>query len=59
MWDEMLEENINASSLLKPDYIGFIFYKFSKRKIISSIKMQYKKHQERVGVFVNSDENYI
>ena len=26
------EENINAISLLEPDYIGFIFYEFSKRK---------------------------
>ena len=52
------EENINAISLLEPDYIGFIFYEFSKRKIISPIKCD-TKNIKRVGVFVNSDEKTI
>ncbi len=55
-------QNINELARLEPNYIGFIFYNKSKRyvgeyfdsKIIKSIK-----GIKKVGVFVNSDFNYI
>jgi phosphoribosylanthranilate isomerase len=56
-------ENIMQLVDLKPDYIGFIFYKASKRFVgenfnfseIKNIPPEIKK----VGVFVNSSKNYI
>lgn len=43
--------NVNALQQLPVDYIGFIFYKKSKRNIQK--KVATNKNKQRVGVFVN------
>jgi phosphoribosylanthranilate isomerase len=57
-----IPENIRKLSLLQPDYMGFIFYKNSKRfvgdldpEILSAIPNRIKK----VGVFVNEKSDEI
>ena len=54
-------EDIEAANLLKPDYIGFVFYKKSKRyvsveeaKILKSMLLV-----KAVGVFVNEDPKAV
>ena len=48
------EDNIRSVSLLKPDYMGFIFYERSKRDFKGSIP-SINKEIKKVGVFVNEE----
>jgi len=56
-------ENINQIIQLQPDYVGFIFYKESKRNIelnnLESIVIDIPKHIKKVGVFVNESVEYV
>jgi len=47
------EENLKDLVLLKPDFIGFIFYKKSKRWIEHPVQISYPNKTKKVGVFVN------
>jgi phosphoribosylanthranilate isomerase len=46
-------ENIQSLLALKPDFIGFIFYKKSKRFVADIPKINFPKEIKKVGVFVN------
>ncbi|NLP59113.1 phosphoribosylanthranilate isomerase [Lutibacter sp. B1] len=53
-------ENISNLLVLKPDFIGFIFYEKSKRFIKDIPQIDFPKKTKKVGVFVNeSIENVI
>jgi len=56
-------DNIAQLSLLKPDYIGFIFYEKSLRFAGETISPQLletiPKSIKKVGVFVNADEKEV
>ena len=56
-------ENIREVATYKPDYMGFIFYKKSKRFIgedfDTSVLKDIDHSIKRVGVFVNHSNNYI
>lgn len=50
-------ENINLLAALKPNYIGFIFYEFSKRyadKLDSDVLKALPSSIKKTGVFVNA-----
>jgi phosphoribosylanthranilate isomerase len=57
------EDNIRQLVKLNPDYIGFNFYTRSKRyvgnKFDASIAAGIPKRIKKVGIFVNSKEEYI
>lgn len=57
------EDNIKQVAELKPDFMGFIFYKESKRyvgeKFNASILNQLDKDIKKVGVFVNENSSTI
>lgn len=46
-------ENISELIKLEPDYMGFIFYKKSKRFVTSFPKVEIPSKIKKVGVFVN------
>ncbi len=56
-------DNIRAVEKLKPDYIGFIFYKKSKRyvgeELTKEVFEKIDKSIHKVGVFVNEEINSI
>ncbi|MCH8318684.1 MAG: phosphoribosylanthranilate isomerase [Bacteroidetes bacterium] len=56
-------ENIAELSALQPDYMGFIFYKGSKRFVDDQLDenqlIALNKKIKKVGVFVNATRNYI
>ncbi|PHQ57030.1 MAG: N-(5'-phosphoribosyl)anthranilate isomerase [Lutibacter sp.] len=45
--------NIFELIKLKPDFVGFIFYKKSKRYIVDFPQIKFPKNIKKVGVFVN------
>ena len=46
-------ENLEGLLALKPNFVGFIFYKKSKRFVIDFPKVDFPKDIKKVGVFVN------
>ena len=53
-------ENISNLLTLKPDFIGFIFYKKSKRFVTDFPQIQFPEETKKVGVFVSETiENVI
>lgn len=55
-------ENIEQLSVLKPGFIGFIFYEKSKRFVGEDFdikKMNINPDIQKTGVFVNASKNYI
>lgn len=53
-------ENISSLLTLKPDFVGFIFYKKSKRFVTDFPRIQFPEETKKVGVFVNETiENVI
>lgn len=52
------EDNIKSVSVLKPDYMGFIFYKRSKRNFEGTLPL-IPPEIKKVGVFVNEDFEMI
>lgn len=53
-------ENIKQVALLKPDYMGFIFYPSSKRFVGDNFVMPFISPEiKKVGVFVNANSSYI
>jgi len=58
-----LEKNIQEVISLSPEYLGFIFYKKSKRYVgdtfPSQILQNIPKNIKKVGVFVNANIDYI
>ena len=53
------KDNISLISKLEPDYIGFIFYKNSKRFFDSESIPRVNKNIKKVGVFVNPEIEYL
>ncbi|MEO9477645.1 MAG: phosphoribosylanthranilate isomerase [Cyclobacteriaceae bacterium] len=53
------KDNIGELLLLKPDFIGFIFYAKSPRFVGSFEIPKVPKETKKVGVFVNEDESVI
>jgi len=52
-------ENIQSLLTLKPDFIGFIFYKKSKRYVVDFPQVNFPKGIKKVGVFVNENIEVI
>lgn len=56
-------DNIAQLSMLKPDYVGFIFYKESLRYageiVTPELLSSHLKEVKKVGVFVNADEKEV
>ncbi len=50
-------DNISSLIALKPDYVGFIFYKNSKRFVADFPQNDFPKSIKKVGVFVNEELN--
>lgn len=48
-------QNIKEVAALEPDYLGFIFYKKSKRYVGDDFKLDLPRHIKRVCVSVNQD----
>jgi len=59
----MSEADIDTANIIKPEYIGFIFWEKSKRNlsydIAKSLKSKLDEAIMAVGVFVNADIDYI
>ncbi len=57
------QEDISAANIFKPDYIGFIFWKKSKRYVDGETAMKLKSNLNKdikaVGVFVDEEPNEI
>lgn len=53
------EQNILELIALKPDFVGFIFYKNSKRFVTNFPKLKFPKEIKKVGVFVNEEIDEI
>ena len=57
------EEDISFANTLLPDYIGFVFYKKSRRYVdkekARSLKSLLNKKIKAVGVFVDEDISFI
>lgn len=54
------KKNISEIENSNPDYMGFIFYKYSKRYIGDNFTIpSIRKNIKKVGVFVNEKENII
>ena len=57
------QENIFDVASLQPDFLGFIFYKKSPRYVDNELNIeiinQISESIDKVGVFVNSNKNYI
>ncbi|MCF6224580.1 MAG: phosphoribosylanthranilate isomerase [Flavobacteriaceae bacterium] len=51
-------ENIMDVAAMQPDYLGFIFYKKSKRNFEGAIP-NISDHTKRTGVFVNASKEFI
>lgn len=51
-------QNIESVAALQPDYLGFIFYKGSKR-YFDGVMPNTGSHIKKVGVFVNEDVSVI
>lgn len=52
-------DNISNLLRLKPDFVGFIFYKKSKRFVTDFPKIQFPEETKKVGVFVNESINEV
>ena len=52
-------ENISRLISLKPDFIGFIFYKKSKRFVTEFPKVEIPSDIKKVGVFVNEKRDEV
>lgn len=56
-------EDIKYVNLLKPDYIGFVFYPKSHRNVSANmaafLKAKLEPSIKAVGVFVNNDKNLV
>jgi phosphoribosylanthranilate isomerase len=48
-------ENIQDLLVLKPDFVGFIFYEKSKRFVANFPKVNFPNYIKKVGVFVNEE----
>ena len=53
------KDNISLISKLNPDYMGFIFYKNSKRFFDNELIPRLNKNIKKVGVFVNPEIEYL
>jgi phosphoribosylanthranilate isomerase len=57
------QEDISAANIFKPDYIGFIFWKKSKRYVDGETALKLKSNLNKdikaVGVFVDEEPNEI
>lgn len=53
------KENIEALSVLKPDFIGFIFHEKSSRNITEPLAINLPDSISKVGVFVNKSIEFI
>ena len=53
------KDNISLISKLNPDYMGFIFYKNSKRFFDNETIPRLNKNIKKVGVFVNPEIEYL
>lgn len=53
------EENIREVSLLSPNFMGFIFYEESPRNLCTVIHLKLSEKINRVGVFVDKDQDFI
>lgn len=52
--------NIINIAKIKPDYMGFIYYKYSKRYVGNKFNIPFlAKKIKKVGVFVNENEDFI
>ena len=51
-------DNIKAVATLQPDYLGFIFYKKSKRNFEGAIP-ELSKNIKKVGVFVDASIDFV
>lgn len=52
-------QNITDLIKIEPDFIGFIFHEKSPRNVVSKIQITIPKSINRVGVFVNQNQNFI
>jgi len=56
-------DNVKSIAALKPDFLGFIFYENSKRKVflneVDSLLEAIDQSIKKVGVFVNANKNEI
>ncbi len=52
-------KNIKAMAALPIDFMGFIFYEKSPRNVDTLMPENMPQHIDRVGVFVNSDIDFI
>ncbi len=52
-------KNISNLLVLKPDFVGFIFYKKSKRFVVDFPQIQFPIETKKVGVFVNERKRKI
>lgn len=53
------EKNLEHLIAVKPDYVGFIFHKASKRYVHNNISTPKPKDVKYIGVFVDADFEYI
>lgn len=51
--------NLMEIFIMKPDFLGFIFYPFSPRFIKKDFPIPNFCEVKKIGVFVNSDEKYV
>ena len=56
-----MRDTTNIAELInvQPNFIGFIFHKTSPRNVIDPPKIDIPKTIQKVGVFVNKDEEFI
>ncbi|NOR27849.1 MAG: phosphoribosylanthranilate isomerase [Lutibacter sp.] len=52
-------ENVSSLLVLKPDFVGFIFYNKSKRFVADFPEVEFPSDVKKVGVFVNESEGEI
>jgi phosphoribosylanthranilate isomerase len=52
------EENIRELELLRPDYMGFLFFSGSKRFVESKLP-RIEEYIDKIGVFVNQEVNEV
>ncbi len=52
-------ENIRGLLTIKPDFIGFIFHKASKRNVVEKLTVSIPSNIKKVGVFVDESFEFI